>query len=59
MNVMRNESDIKAGLIPKLVPSATQFQGHPLQCDLGSYQNELFSMSKAKKGYKILPGTTV
>ena len=56
---MRNESDIKAGLIPKLVPSATQFQGHPLQCNLGSYQNELFSMSKAKKGYKILPGTTV
>lgn len=57
--VLRNESDIKTGLISKLVPSAAQFQGHPLQCNLGSSQNELFSMSKAKKGYKILPGTTV
>ena len=57
--VLRNESDIKAELIPKLVPSAAQFQEHILQCNLGSYQNELFSISKAKKGYKILPGTTV
>lgn len=53
---MRNESDRKTGLVSELLPSAAQFQGHPLECNLGSSQNELFSMSKAKKGYKILPG---